>query len=418
MLPIIERSEVAVVAMKSRDFRGWIELLWVERRKLILWSFAGFMSACLLTLLLPRKYEATTRVLPSETASSMSLMAAGAGVGTPNLGSMADLLGARTSGALCAAILRSNTVLDAVIDRYDLRKVYYLRDYGTTRVKLAERTVISEDKKSGIVMVTVTDREPRRAAAMANAYVEEADRRLQSLSASSAHREREFLEQRIAIVRENLIAAEKQLARFSSKNSALDIREQGKAAFEVTGKIQGELIASQSELQGLREIYGPEHPRIKSLEAKAASLKASIAKVDAGSGGGEGLDYFALSKLPALGATYADIFREVKLQEAVYEALVKQHEISKLEEVKATPRLKVVDIGTVPERKSSPQLGILFLLSTVCGFSTGIVAAMISAAWRDSTSETGWKQLGMRIAADLRRPNLLHANGTASARQS
>jgi uncharacterized protein involved in exopolysaccharide biosynthesis len=418
MLLIIETSNAPVVANESRDFWGWIELLWDERRKLILWSLVGFALACLLAVLLPRKYQATTRVLPSETGSSISLMAAGTGVGAPNLGSMADLLGARTSGALCAAILRSDTVLDAIINRFDLREAYYLRDYDTARAKLADHTVISEDKKSGIVVVTVTDREPRRAAAMANAYAEEADKQLRLLNTSSAHREREFLEQRIAIVRDNLIAAEKQLAKFSSKNSALDIKEQGKAAFEVTGKIQGELIASQSELQGLREIYGPEHPRVKSLEAKVVSLKASIAKVGAGPGGGEGLDYFALSKLPALGATYADIFREVKLQEGVYEALVKQHEISKLEEVKATPRLKVVDIGKVPERKSSPQLSILFLICTVCGFIAGAVAIMVSATWRDSSPETPRKQLGVRIAAELWRPNLRRALRPASAQQS
>jgi uncharacterized protein involved in exopolysaccharide biosynthesis len=130
------------------------------------------------------------------------------------------------------------------------------------------------------------------------------------------------------------------------------------------------------------------------------------------------LDYFALSKLPALGATYADIFREVKLQEGVYEALVKQHEISKLEEVKATPRLKVVDIGKVPERKSSPQLSILFLICTVCGFIAGAVAIMVSATWRDSSPETPRKQLGVRIAAELWRPNLRRALRPASAQQS
>lgn len=416
-MPIIETLDVSAVANESRDFWDWIELLWDQRRKLILWSAAGLALACLLAAILPRKYEATTRVLPSETASSVSQMTVGAGIGAPNLGSMADLLGARSSGALCAAILRSDTVLDAVINHFDLRKVYYLRDYGAARAKLADCTVISEDKKSGIVVVTVIDHDPQRAAAMANTYAEEADKRMQLLNTSSAHREREFLEQRIALVRNNLLDAEKQLARFSSKNSALDIREQGKAAFEVTGKIQGELIASQSELQGLREIYGPEHPRVKSLEAKVVSLKTSMAKLNVGASDGEGPDYFALSKLPTLGATYADMFREVKLQEGVYEALVKQYEISKLEEVKATPRLRVVDPGKVPERKSSPQLGILFLLCTACGFSAGTIAIMASATWRHSGSESRWKQLGIRIAADLWRPDLRRMRHPASAQR-
>ena len=104
-------------------------------------------------------------------------------------------------------------------------------------------------------------------------------RSLQSLNTSAAHREREFLEQRIEVVRQNLSAAEKQLGQFSSKNSALDIKEQGRAAFEVAGKVQGELIVAQSELQGLRQIYGPDHPRVKSAEARVAQLRAAAGKL-------------------------------------------------------------------------------------------------------------------------------------------
>jgi uncharacterized protein involved in exopolysaccharide biosynthesis len=400
----MEISDAAAIAYRGRDFWGWFELLWDERRRLIRWGLAGFVLACLLAVLLPRKYEATTRVLPSETTSSAAMMTAGAGAAAPNLGSMADLLGTKTSGALCAAILRSDTVLDAVIDRFDLRKVYHVQDYDTARTELADHTVISEDKKSGIVVLTVTDRQPQRVAAMTNAYAEEADKLLQSLNTSSAHREREFLEPRIAVVRDNLIAAEKQLAQFSSNNSVLDIKEQGKAAFEVTGKTQGELIATQSELQGLRQIYGPDYPRVKSLEAKAAALRKSIAKLGAGSGGGdEGLDYLALARLPGLGATYADIFREVNLQAAVYEALVKQYEISKVEEVKATPRLLVIDHGKVPARKSSPRILLLLLAGMGSGLVGGVVAVRCAEQWTSIQPADRRKLLVQRVLLDIRR---------------
>jgi uncharacterized protein involved in exopolysaccharide biosynthesis len=392
-------------APPGRDLWGWLEVLWEERRRLLRWSLGGMALSCLLAAALPRKYQATARVLPSE-SSPAAMMMAGAGSALPSLGPMAELIGTRSPGALFAAILRSDTVEDALINRFDLRKAYHLRGYERARTKLSESMVVSEDKKSGIVTVTVTDREPQRVAALTNACVEEADRVLQSLNTSAAHREREFLEKRIAVVREGLIADEEHLARFSSRNSALDIKEQGKAAFEMAGRIQGEWVATRSELEGVRQAYGPEHPQVRRLEAKVAALRASLGRMGTtprASPGENGLDFLSLSRLPAVGANYADLFREVQLQESVYDALVKQYEISKVEEAKQTPRLRVIDDGKAPERRSSPRIVMLFVLCTVGGLVAGVLAVLPAAAWRESAPGSGWKRLGMRVAADLRR---------------
>jgi capsule polysaccharide export protein KpsE/RkpR len=399
--------------VQGRDLWGWLEVLWEERRRLLRSGLGGILLASLLGIALPPKYQATTRVLPSESSPS-AMMMAGSGAALPNLGAMSELIGARTPGALFAAILRSDTVEDALINRFDLRKAYHLRGYETAREKLSNLTVISEDKKSGMVTVTVTDRDPQRVAGITNAYVEEADKVLQSLNTSAAHREREFLEKRIAGVRDGLLADEEKLTRFSSRNSALDLKEQGKAAFEMASRIQGEWIATQSELEAARQMYGPEHPQVRSLQAKAGALRASLGRMGAmpGAAAGEsGLDYLALSRLPAVGASYADLFREVQLQESVYEALVKQYEISKVEEAKQTPRVRVIDAGKAPERRASPRLFMLFVLCTAAGLVGGVLAVMSGAAWRDSAPGSGWRRLGMRVAADLRR----QAMGRATA---
>ena len=270
---------------QDHGFYHSVALLWDQRRLPLRWILVGVVLALVLRfLLLPSKYESTTRVLPSETTSEAAMMLAGgavAGAGVPSLGMMSDLLGMKApGGALCAAILRSDTVLDGVINRFDLRQGYRVRDYDKARRILSDRTVINDDKKSGILTLTVVDNDPKRAAALANAYAEELDKVLQSLNTSAAHREREFLQQRIEVVRQNLSAAEKQLGQFSSKNSALDIKEQGRAAFEVAGKVEGELIVAQSELQGLRQIYGPDHPRVKSAEARVAQLRAGAGNLE------------------------------------------------------------------------------------------------------------------------------------------
>jgi G-rich domain on putative tyrosine kinase len=117
-----------------------------------------------------------------------------------------------------------------------------------------------------------------------------------------------------------------------------------------------------------------------------------------------GSEFLSLGRLPAVGAGYADLLREVQLQEAVYEALVKQYEISKVEEAKQTPRLRVIDAGKEPERRSSPRIFVLFVLCTVCGLVAGVLAVLGSAVWRDAPPGSGWKRLGLRVASDMRRP--------------
>ncbi len=392
---------------QDRGFYRSVELLWDQRQLLLRWILAGVALALLLRfVVLASKYESTTRILPSETTSEAAMMmtsGAAAGAGVPSLGMVSDLLGMKTPGALCAAILRSDTVLDGIINRFDLRKVYRVRDYDNARRGLSALTVINDDKKSGILTLTVVDKDPKRAAAMANAYAEELDKVLQSLNTSSAHREREFLEQRIEVVRNNLSTAEKQLGQFSSKNSALDIKEQGKAAFEVAGKVEGELIVAQSELQGLRQIYGPDNPRVKSAEARVAQLRAAANNLGSTSGDqGDDLRFLSISRLPVVGVTYADLFREVKVQEGIYEALLKQYEISKVEEVKATPRLKVIDYGKVPSRRSSPRLLVLAVLCTWGCFVAGVLTILVKSKWDNASSENPWKRLGIRAAQDLR----------------
>jgi uncharacterized protein involved in exopolysaccharide biosynthesis len=392
------------IAAAGKDLWGWLEVLWDERRRLFGWSLAGMALAVLLAAVLPSKFQSTARVLPSENSPDATLLA-GTGTALPSAGPISELIGTRTPGALFAAILRSDTVEDALIDRFDLRHVYCVRGYERARTRLSDDTVISEDKKSGIVTLTVTGGEQQRVAALTNAYVEEADKVLQSLNTSAAHREREFLEKRIATVRQDLLADEQQQARFSSRNSALDIKEQGKAAFEMAGRIQAEWIATRSELEGARQMYGPEHPQVRTLEAKAAALRASLNSMGIAPGEApaeSGLDYLSLGRLPAVETDYADLSRDVQLQESVYGALVKQYEIAKVEEAKQTPRLRVIDPGTPAERRSSPRLFVLFVLCTVSGLVAGVLAVLGAAAWRGSPPGSGWKKLGMRVAADLR----------------
>src|SRR5947208_15022532 len=161
----------------------------------------------------------------------------------------------KNTGALFISILYSRTVSDRLIELFQLNRVYHTKLIEDTRLALWEDVDISEERKSGVIGITVTDKDPRRAAGMAQAYVTELNRLVAEVSTSSARRERVFLEERLKAVSLDLEAAEKDFSQFSSKNTAIDIKEQGKAMVEAAATLQGHYIAAQSELEGLKQVY-------------------------------------------------------------------------------------------------------------------------------------------------------------------
>src|SRR5258708_3598437 len=215
-----------------------------------------------------------------QSTTSMAMMAAMAAKAGGGLAGVAgDLLGLKSSGALFIGVVRSQTSQDRLIQQFDLKKVYGARLVMDARVKLDENTSISEDKKSGIITISVTDHSPQRAAALASAYVDQLNSLVSELSTSSAHREREFLEERLKVAKQDLDDASNQLAQFSSKNNTLDIQQEGKAMLDAAGTIAGEMIAAQSQLEGLRQIYTDNNSRVRSLNARVAELRKQLEKL-------------------------------------------------------------------------------------------------------------------------------------------
>ncbi|MGB9071633.1 MAG: Wzz/FepE/Etk N-terminal domain-containing protein [Terriglobales bacterium] len=367
-----------------------LRLLWSARKSLARAATIAFCLSLALAFLLPKRYESTTRIMPpdSKSLSSMSMAAAMASKAGGALGGAAlDLLGMKDSGATFISILQSRTVQDRLIDRFNLMHVYGYRYRKDARKKLAERTDISEDRKSGVISVTVTDRDAQRAAAMARAYIDELNRLAAELNTSAAHRERVFIGDRLKTVKQDLDQASKEFSEFASKNTAIDIKEQGKAMVEAAATLQGQLIAAQSELQGLEQVYTANNVRVRSLQARVGELKHQLEKLGgtdaslaAGSNpGGQPAElYPSIRKLPLLGVQYANLYQQTKIQETVYELLTQQYELAKIEEAKEIPSVKVLDEADVPEKKSFPPrlligvMGMLMSFLLACAWVIGV----------------------------------------------
>jgi len=387
-------------------------LLWDRRWSLLRVVAVGLAAATLIAFLIPKRYESSTQLMPPDNQSGSGMaMLAGLTARTGNgLGMLAgDFLGAKSSGALFVGILRSRTVQDRLIARFDLKKVYGVRLAQGARTKLAENTSISEDRKSGIIAITVTDRTPQRAAAIGAAYVEELNRLAAELTTSAAHRERVFIEERLKAVKQDLDAAAREFSQFASKNIAIDIKEQGRAMVEAAATLQGQLIAAQSELKALEQIYTGNNVRVRAAKARLAELQRQLDKlggkeISAASGAtqeGESL-YPSIRKLPLLGVTYADLYRRTKIQETVYEILTQQYELAKVQEAKEIPSVRVLDAANVPEKKSFPPRLLIMFLGAFLSFAFGVVWVFGSARWAETDPQDPQKVFAQEIFTTLK----------------
>jgi uncharacterized protein involved in exopolysaccharide biosynthesis len=424
-----------IVGMQVRDQSrrrtiARLALLWQERRSVLRWAMGGCVFSLVLAFVLPIRYTSTTRLMPPDQvggglAATLATLSkgGGSGSGASDLGMMgSELLGMRTTSDLFVGVLRSRTVADDLINKFNLRKIYRDRHIEEARKDLRRRMDIESERKSGIVTLEVSDRDPQRAAAMARECVEQLNEIVVTLNTSAAHKERVFLEARLGQVQQDLEAAEKDFSKFASQNTALDVKEQGKAMLSAAAELEGQLIAAQTQLEGLRQIYTDNNVRVRSIEARIAEYRRQLknmtgsaepndssASTEGSTGQVEDL-YPSIRQLPGLGVPWADLYRRTKVQEVVFEALTKQYEMAKVEEAREIPSIKVLDVADVPEERSFPPRLIVISAGTILFAILGVVWVLAHARWQEIDPQDPAKSLAHEVVQSVQNaPWIVHA---------
>lgn len=393
----------------------WIEnafLFWDYRRMFSRVAGIVFVVSILVALLLPKEYVSGTRIMPPEQGgNSAAILAALSGKSSAGglAGLAGNLLGAKNNDALFVALLHSGTVSGHLIDRFDLQRVYHKRYREDTAKRLNHLTKITEDTKSGVITIAVTDKTRERARDLAQGYLDELNNLIAKVNTSSAHREREFIEQRLNTVQAELQRAQLELSDFSSKNTAIDIREQTRATVDAGAKLEGELIAGESELDSLRQIYGDHNVRVRAAEARTALLQRELQRANGQSDldlDGKDIDashpYPALRQLPQLSVRWANLYRNVRIHEAVFDLLSEEYETARIEEVKSIPIVSVIDAPGLPERKSGPHRTLIVLISTLLSVVIGATFLLVRRSWLAMEDEDERRLLVSRIGMTIR----------------
>jgi uncharacterized protein involved in exopolysaccharide biosynthesis len=322
--------------------------------------------AVVVSLLLPVYYKAETRILPPQDKGS-SLASQLIGQAGSLIALAGGAAGVKSPGELYVEMVKSRTILDRMVDRFDLMKLYKTRYRQDARKQLLDSLTVREERKSGVIVLTVEDRDRKRAADMTNALVEELKSLAGGLAISEAGQRRMFFEEQIRHTKESLVRNEEEMKGFQQQTGAFQIDAQAKAVIEGIASMRARIAAKEVEAKVLRSYATPQNPDLQRVEEEIRALRTELEKIEAGKG--RGFDPLMSSeRVPAMGTEYLRKLRQLKYNETLYELLVKQYELAKLDEARDAVVIQVIDRAVPPERKSRPKRTLIVLVTTATAF--------------------------------------------------
>jgi uncharacterized protein involved in exopolysaccharide biosynthesis len=348
-----------------------IEVLTVfARRKQLVGAAAasGLLLGVALSLLLPVKYTATTKIMtPQQTQSTAAMMMSQlAGPASGLMSSSAGAaLGLRNPNDIYIGILNSRTIADGIIQQFDLKDVYRVRDLEAARKKLADVTSIAAEK-SGMIAISVTDRDRTRSAQLASAYTEHLRSLSKNLAFTEASQRRLFYEEQLKTAKDNVVSAEYQLRQVQSLKGVIQPDAQSKAMIMEMAELDAQIAAKQVELQARRSFSTEHNPDVQLLESQLASMRQEKAKLER-QPPVPGNTTMGLQDLAGSSLDYLNAAHELQYRQTLFDLLIRQYDGARLDEAKDAAIIQIVDAPVPPERRSSPRRTLIALLFTALG---------------------------------------------------
>jgi uncharacterized protein involved in exopolysaccharide biosynthesis len=370
----IAQAEDSSLPAAPREFATLDFLILVGRRKrfILRFTLGTAVLAAIITWLIPVKYTAKTMVLPpAQSSMSSNLLNQLGGAGGAG-GALAYLaggsLGMKNSADMYAALFHTRTVEDAVIERFGLMARYRKKTMWDTRRSFERRSTVVLGTKDGLIRITVEDRDPKLAAAIANGYVEEFRKLSANLAITEASQRRLFFQQQLLEARGNLTTAEEAMKSTQRSTGVLQIDSQAKSLIETAAILRGQVVAKEVQIQSMRSFATEDNPELVMAKQQLAALRAQLEKI-AGAGEESGSDFIVpKGRIPEAGMEYLRKLRDVKYYETIYELIAKQFEVAKLDEARQGAVIQVADVAVPPDKKSWPPRAILTTLALVLGF--------------------------------------------------
>jgi tyrosine-protein kinase Etk/Wzc len=402
-IPGSSASGLSPAAPAARRETHILDLLIVlsRRKQIILWTtLAAALGAGIVSLLLPVRYTATATVLPPQQSPSLAAAMIGQLGALGPMAAMAQKdLGLKNPNDLYVGMLRSRTVEDALIQRFDLLRVYRDRKMSDAREDLEKASSIVLGKE-GFVAISVEDKDRQRAPQIANAYVDQLRQLTQTLAVSEAGQRRAFFEQQLEMAKNNLADAEQALKQTEQKTGLIQLDGQAKAIIESVVKLRATVAAKEVELHARRLSSTEQNPDLQMAEQQLSGMRAQLALMEKQSGDPGDVEIPASAvpsgNVPEAGLQYVRKLREVKYAETMFELLAKQYEAARLDEAKTAAVIQVLDPAIEPDRKSSPHRALIVAVAALLGFFASAGCIVLSVALREMQFDPGF---ALRFAA-------------------
>lgn len=352
--------------------------------------------ALAISLLMTPTFTSTVTIMPPE--QQQSAMSAMLG----QLGGLASLAGVgggiKSPSDLYVGLLESRTITDSLINRFKLQERYEKKTVEDTRRELASMRSFNNGKKDGTISVSASDKDPKFAADLANAYVEELMKLSQTLNLTEASQRRAFLEKQLKEAKDSLANAEVALRKTQERTGMLQPDAQVKEIISSAAQLKGTIAAKEVELKSMRSFATSSNPQFVRAQEELRGLQAQLGKLEKSQPGGNGDFMVPTANIPGVAVDYVRSVRDVKYYETIFELLAKQFEMAKIDEARDSSTIQVLDKAIPAERKSKPQR----LLITAAGVITGVLLGIWIAFIRDSLQRSRrnpanaarWQQLG------------------------
>lgn len=369
------------VGRQDQSDTRFIDLVMVvwRYRLVVFGTFVGVVFVMFVLLMLtPKRYEATTSVLAREGGVASGLLGGLAATALQQMPAL-SMPSLTPNRDMMVGILKSRTLAQMVVERFGLKEHYdsrYLQDAIRT---LTENTKVSPSRE-GVVSVTVEDTDPHLAAAIANFFIEQLDRRVSQFGSGEAGRQRGFITEQLARAKTELDATDQALRRVQERNRAIVLSEQTRGQIDAAGRLKGEIIAAEVQLQVLRNFATEANPEVVAVRRRVTEMKRQLAQMEYGDSQSraERPDFSVpFAKVPQVGLEIARLLREVKVQETVVTLLTQQLEQSKIAEAKDIPVVLVLDRAVPAERHSAPKTVLNMAIASVGGLAAGIFLAFL-----------------------------------------
>ena len=356
-------------------------------RLLIIGPLVVGLAALGISFAVPPTFTATVKFLPpqQQQSAAASMLASLGGLG----GLAGAAAGLKSPADQYLAFMKSNSVQDALIERFKLQDRYETKFKVDTRKELTGNTRAASGK-DGLISVEIDDKDPQFAADLANAHVDELQKLLARLAVTEAQQRRAFFEKQLTQVKDKMIAAELALKGTGVNSSVL--KSNPTSAVAAVAGLKAQVTAQEVKVGAMRGYLAETAPDFKQAMNELANLRTQLAKQE--------------KDEPAAAAGQGDYvakFREFKYQETLFELFARQFEMAKVDESREGAVIQVLDAAQPPERKSKPKKALIAIIATLAAGFALLLFVFIRQAMRNASQDSESAQKMAALKASWRK---------------